>query len=652
MNPADSQTLYAAIGHVFGNSQNGVYKSTDGGASWTKLGGGLPASNVGRISLATTAADSQKVYASIVYNASSSGGGASTLGVYRSDDGGANWSSYYPGSIHSSYGWYLNTIAVSPTNADVAFTGGLYLQRTTNGGSTWTDVQGSQHVDFHALAFDASGRVLAGNDGGFYRSTNLGSSWTIKNEGLGIIQFYAGLSLNPNNQYILYGGTQDNGTLKRTGPDKDDWEGIFGGDGGWTGVKPGSASTVFCEYQGSGTLYRSTNSGGSFSYAGSGINSGDPNCFLCPYDFSPANPNHMLYATNRFYKSTNGGTAWSSISSDLTSGGGAAVRSFAIAPSDADVVYAGTNDGGVLVSFNGGSSWNQRLMNVPGWPRVMRQIAVDPNDPATAYLAVGFFGEDQILKTDDYGVTWDSIDGDLPDIPVNTVALDSRFMPTVIYIGTDCGVYRSADDGATWVKAGEGLPNCAVVDLKVDTANDRLLAATQGRGLWESELSYHLFLRRGNVNLGSGSASDVLLVNGSAGDGERVYSTTTGSPVTMTIAAPPAGPNPADFAMYLITYEPGPSDAAEQPFNIGTSCMAMPLSNGHAMVPPFTIVNTVGYETALGYPLIPAASPAPAEIFSLPGLPLGTYTFQGYIFDNGSAGPNFSLTNAIVLKVL
>jgi photosystem II stability/assembly factor-like uncharacterized protein len=492
MDPSDPQTLYAAIGHIFGDSRNGVYKSSDGGASWTKLTGGLPTSGVGRISLAVTPANPQRIYASIVHNCDSQGNGASTYSVYRSDDGGQTWVSKYPGSIHSSYGWYLNIITASPTDANVAFVAGLELYRTTNGGDSWSGVQGSQHVDFHAIGWDAAGRLLTGNDGGFYRSANLGATWTPLNEGLGLLQFYAGLSLDPTNSLTIYGGTQDNGTLKRTGPALDDWESLIGGDGGYTGVNQSSPNIVFGEYQGSGSLYRSTNYGGSFGYAGSGINSGDSNCFVSPYEFDPANPNHMYYATYRMYESTNGGTAWSPISGDLTGGGGAAIRGFAVAPSNSNTLYAGTNDGRVQVSFDAGRTWNLSLVDVPGWPRVMRQFAVDPDDDMRAYLAVSYFGEDQILGTADGGASWVPLDAGLPDVPVNTVALDPRYEPKTIYLGTDAGVWRSADEGTTWSLFGEGLPNCAVIDVRVDTANNRLVVATQGRGMWQLDLPERL----------------------------------------------------------------------------------------------------------------------------------------------------------------
>jgi photosystem II stability/assembly factor-like uncharacterized protein len=484
MDTANASILYAGIGHVFGDSRNGIYKSINGGSGWNKLGGGLPNTDVGRISLATTPANSIRIYASIVRACDSSGGGASTLSVYRSDDSGLSWVSKYPGSIHATYGWYLNVIIASPSNPDIAFVGGLYLYRTTNGGDSWTDVMGIQHVDFHALIFDAQERLLSGNDGGVYRSSNLGDQWTVLNNDLGIVQFYAGISVDANDPSTIYGGSQDNGTIKKIGNEKDDWIILLGGDGGYTGIKPDDSSIVFAEYQQTGNLFKSNNYGSNLTRSATGIDVTDPNCFVPPYEFDPGNPDYMYYATNRFYKSINTGDSWAVISNDLTGGNGAAVRGFAIAPSDSSVIYAGTNDGRILVSFDGGSNWELRLINIPGWPRIMRQFAVDPANHLNAFLAVSFFGVDQILMTQDGGINWISMDNNLIDIPVNTICLDPRYGLQVLYIGTDSGVFHSTDSGNTWELYGQGLPHCAVNDMKIDAVNNHLIIATQGRGMW------------------------------------------------------------------------------------------------------------------------------------------------------------------------
>lgn len=157
--------------------------------------------------------------------------------------------------------------------------------------------------------------------------------------------------------------------------------------------------------------------------------------------------------------------------------------------------------------------------------------------------------------------------------------------------------------------------------------------------------------RFGNVNLGNGSREVVLRFNGSAGDEWRVCTIPSGTAAALALEAPSAGPNPADFSLYVIPYEPGYVDTALQPYSIGTSCMPMPLSNGNVKPLPYTVANTIGYPTMLGYPILPGIPPAPCTIFDLPSVPPGIFAFQGYIFDNGSVGYGVSLTNAIVLKV-
>jgi len=479
--PADPSTLYAAIGRIFGDPDNGIYKTTDGGASWSKLAGGLPTSNVGRISVAVAPSLPTRLYALVTRAATASGGNASTLGAYRSDNGGGTWIQIPVPSIQATYGWYLSVVSVSPANPDIVFMGGVSLVRSTSAGSSWQTVT-PPHVDMHALTWDAAGRLVCGNDGGAHRTANLGAYWTALNEGFGVIQFYAGLSTHPTNEHFILGGTQDNGSNLRDS-DNTTWAQVFGGDGGWTQVDQSAPNRLFVEYQGTGNLYRSTNGGGNFSWSGNGINYTDRNCFLPPYLIDPTNPDRMLYATHRVYRSVTGGSSWSPISGDLTNGSGA-IRTLAFAPSDPDVVYAATNDGNVLVSFDGGSSFDLIASGVPGWPRVTREIFVDPTDPLTMYLAVAHYGEAQVRRTRDGGQTWEALDDTLPDVPVNTVAVDVRGPRPVIYAGADAGLYRSLDAGDSWDRFGEGLPNAAVIDLQLDIGRGWLIAATQGRGAW------------------------------------------------------------------------------------------------------------------------------------------------------------------------
>ena len=160
-----------------------------------------------------------------------------------------------------------------------------------------------------------------------------------------------------------------------------------------------------------------------------------------------------------------------------------------IAPSDSQTVYAATNDGRVLVSTNGGVDWTLSLTDIPGWPRVTRELAVDPLDDSVAYLAVAQFDEDQVRMTTDRGQTWTAIDGNLPDVPVNTVAVFNDSIKSAVFAGTDTGVYMSCDADGQWTEVGTNLPHAPAIDLIVDENFDRLIVATLGRGTWSIGLS-------------------------------------------------------------------------------------------------------------------------------------------------------------------
>lgn len=480
IDPQNPSVLYAGIGRIFGDARNGVYKSVDGGTTWARLAGGLPTSGVGRISVAVAPSDPSVVYALLTRPSTSRGGSATNIGGFRSTDGGDTWQSH--GSVsQATYGWYLSIISVKPDDENIVFYGGLTMNRFINGsGATVTP----PHVDIHAMAWDAAGRFVVGDDGGVHRSDNLGSSWISLNDRLGTTQFYAGLSTHPTNELFLMGGLQDNGTNRRTTASTA-WITILGGDGGWTQLDRTRPNIVFAESQGTGNLRRSTNGGSSFSFWGSGL--AGRNAFLPPYVIDPNNADRMLYATHQVYERTAGMTSWRAISGDLTNGSGA-IRALAIAPSDSNVVYAATNDGNVLRSDDAGHTFTLLLNDHAGWPRVTREIVIDPRDAMTMYLAGATFGVDQVRRTTNGGLTFESLDGSLPDIPVNVIAVDTRSSPPIIYAGTDAGLLYTTDEGVVWRRYGPGLPNAPVIDIILEPTQARIVLGTQGRGAWSAPL--------------------------------------------------------------------------------------------------------------------------------------------------------------------
>ncbi len=485
IDPVNPSIVYAAIGYIFGSASNGIYKSIDGGDSWTKLAGGLPTATVGRISLAISPSNPQRLYTLITNPCSATGGNASSMGAYRTDNAGATWTQIGTGVSQATYGWYLSFVSVHPTTPDTAFFGGLNLSRTVNAGASYSNVT-PPHVDMHGAAWDAQGRLLVADDGGLHRSANNGTNWQSLNVGLGVVQIYAGLSTHPTDPNIMFGGMQDNGSNRRN-TDTLNWTSVTGGDGGWTQIDQLNPSRVFTESQGTGVLYRSTNGGASFSGAGGGISG--RNCFLPPFIIDPNNSDRVLYGTERVFRSLNGGSNdWVAISPDITASTDAAIRALAIAPSDSNVVYAATNNGRVLISTDGGFNFTLILSGIPGWPRVTREIFVDPGDAMTMYLAVAAFGETQVRRTRDGGQSWEPLDLTLPDVPVNVVAADSRCGRPILYAGSDVGVYRSVDDGATWAPYATGLPTASVTDLRLEPWRDRLVVGTMGRGAWSVDI--------------------------------------------------------------------------------------------------------------------------------------------------------------------
>lgn len=487
LDPSDPERIYASFGNVFGHQGNGIFRSDNGGRSWKRLPIGELSAIIGRISLAIAPSDPDRIYALIalpVSSATTGGfapGGASTLGLFRSDNGGESWQRLDPGNPQSSFGHYYSTIAVHPDDENRFVIGGLTLLASEDGGLTYADVT-PPHVDQHDAAFDAAGRLVVASDGGVHRSSDFGQTWVNLNNRLGTVQFYPGLALHPTDRDVVLGGTQDNGTNLRTGSGGR-WLSIFGGDGGWCLIRPDDPDTMYYQFQGVGNLVRSRDGGLSFEQIDSGIADGDRTAFQAPVVFDPTDAEHMFYATQAVYESFDGGTSWVAISGDLV-GHPWAIRSLAVAPSDPAMLYAVTSDGGLHVSDDGGHGFSRTRGDVGGWPRIMRQIAVDPQDARTAYVADMRFGGGKVLRTTDAGETWVSLAGNLPDVPVATIAVRRTGQTRQLFAGSDAGVYLSGDEGASWTGFGRGLPNAPVMDIVVDDGRGRLVASTLGRGVW------------------------------------------------------------------------------------------------------------------------------------------------------------------------
>ncbi len=516
MHPDSSQVLYCVAGYPWGSSSNGVYKSTNGGTSWTKLSNGLPSSSTqGRQALAISPSSPTTVYVGISKTLS---GGAGLLGVYRTTDAGASWSlrASTP-NFYGGQGWYNNVLAVHPTDPNTIYASGIDLYKSSNGGSSWTQLTywyyspgHSQyaHADHHALAFHPSNpnTVYAGTDGGLFRSTNGGTSWTGLNNGLATFQFYAmGNSLLAPSE--CFGGTQDNGTNKYTGSTS--WSEVYGGDGGYCVVDYTNPNIVYAETQ-MGSHVKSTNGGVSWYSIQTGISG--YGAWVTPVVMEPTNPQVLYTATRKVYKTTNGGSNWSAISSDLTS---YYISTLAVAPSATNTIYAGCEGGGrVYKTTNGGMNWSSAYSGLPS--RYVTRVAVHPSDANTVYATVSGYGSGHVYKSTNGGSSWSNLSTGLPDQPVNDIVIDGAD-PSMLYAGTDLGVYRSTNGGSSWASFSTGLPNVVVDDLALHPTAGTLRAATHGRGMWEVSIgtpSLTVTSPNGGEEWGEGGTSEITWSTG------------------------------------------------------------------------------------------------------------------------------------------
>ncbi|MCA9751491.1 MAG: glycosyl hydrolase, partial [Gemmatimonadetes bacterium] len=474
----------------YGGDGSGIWRSTDGGTTWAELTAGLPAGpGVGRIGLALAPSSPLTLYA--IYADASPG---YFLGVYKTTNGGTTWTQTNDGAlvdVYASYGWWFGNLRVDPADANRVFVLGFDFWRTTNGGSSWSFAGGSMHVDHHGLAFAPGGTIWEGNDGGVYRSTNGGTAWT-QVANLAITQFY-GVEVDEQFPERRYGGAQDNGTIRTLTGASDDWQQIFGGDGLQCRVDPGNDQNVWVEYQ-YGNLFRSTNGGTTFQSATSGL-IGRRNWSM-PYELHPVNAQTLFAGTDRVHRSTNGAAGWTSISPDLTDGDGGlggyvfgTITTLAVSPSDPARILIGTDDANVWMTLNGGTNWN-RLDKPPIPERWITRAAFDPFDHDVAYVTVSGFRwneyEPHVLRTTDRGFTWSDISGNLPQAPVNDIVPDP--LTGALYVASDFGVYVTNDLGATWSALGTGLPNVVVTDLELHQPSRTLTAATFGRSQWTFDL--------------------------------------------------------------------------------------------------------------------------------------------------------------------
>lgn len=499
-----------------GSEKGGVFKSIDGGRTWKKLASGLPAL-VGRIGVKVAPSNGNVVY---VIAESKEGM------LYRSDDGGETFKEVSRDARIVSRGFYYTDLRVDPTDENRIYAVASTLFVSIDGGRSFRSITGRTHIDYHALWIDPKNpeRMWQGQDGGIAVSYDRGETWeAVNNIPLG--QFYHVHADNRSPFYWVMGGLQDNGSW--TGPSRtrepagilnDDWRMVSFGDGFGVINHADDPEIYLSESQGGmvvRTDFRSREQQLVRPYAGGAGGPASDSKYRfhwdAPLTLSPHDKSTVYLGGNVVFKSKDFGKTWEKISPDLTTndpekqkaaGGPIAeenttaeyhctIISLAESPARAGVLWAGTDDGNLQTSLDGGKNWTNLIANVPGVPKFSPVSHVEPSRTAatTAYVSFDRHMFDDfrpyLFKTTDGGRSWTSISGNLPASAYVQVVREDPKNPGLVYAGTELGLFASYDGGNQWVSLGlKNLPNVAIHDIVVHPRENDLILATHGRSLW------------------------------------------------------------------------------------------------------------------------------------------------------------------------
>ena len=547
--PGDFNTLYVS-------TQNGqILVTRDGGTVWTTV---YNNASVGRIELAISPNQPTWVYAIAAGDNSTAPAVKGLYGIYKSTDSGASYTMTTDGSVINTMGyaadgsdigkgqgWANITIAVSPTDANTVIVGGVNAWKSTDGGLNW-DIQNiwsrqncgctcqEVHADKHVHKFRSNGDLFEGNDGGIYISTNVGTSWTDKSNGLGIGQLYRlGISKTDKNQTIT--GLQDNGTKLYSSAT---WSDVKSGDGMECIIDYTNPNIQYGTYV-YGQISRTLNHWGSSIHVEPTVGgTAVTGSWVTPYIIDPTN-NLTLYAGyDDVWKTTNQGTAWTKLSNfGLPSG--KHLESIAISNSNTQYIYTASQSK-IFKTTNGGTSWTDITGTLPVSTTDITYIAVKNDDPNTLWVTLSAYTANRVFESTNGGTTWTSISTGLPNIPIHTIVQNNQATTEVeLFVGTELGVYFKKGV-ANWVAYNTGLPNVKVSELEIfydlaDPTLSRLRAATYGRGLWESTIAIASLTApvagtaNTNATICSGLTSNLTLT-GSTGTIQWQQSTTNAGP--------------------------------------------------------------------------------------------------------------------------
>lgn len=538
MHPGNPNMIYAASwqrerkawNFVESGPESTLFKSTDGGETWEKIVNGFPQNKyVGRIGLAVTPAAPDVLYAFLdnqepkpqkkkkkkdkgsdankkLFNTNIKG-----AELYRSNDRGETWfkthEKYLEQRVIYTYGYYFGQVRVSPGNADVVYILGVPLMKSTDGGKTFKDIskQGGiygdngVHADMQALWIDPKDprRLILGNDGGLNISYDAGEAWQ-KINNIPLAQCYT-IHYDDQKPFHIYTGLQDNGINVgpanfQFGSRKTTWKRLLGGDGAFAQTEPGNPDTVYVEMQ-FGYLTRLDRKNREFKF----IKPKSPDKksryrfnWLSPYMVSHHNPYTLYMGAHKMLKSVNRGDTWMEISPDLTDKKNidgdvpyATIVSINESPLQAELLYAGTDDGNVWVKKDSASGWEKINNGLP--KKWVTRIAASRYKKERVYITLTGYREDDfktyVYASEDYGKTWTSIKANLPEEALNVIREDP-VNENILYLGSDLGIYVTLDRGKNWYSLKNNLPTNAVYDLRIHPRDKELMIGTHGRGVF------------------------------------------------------------------------------------------------------------------------------------------------------------------------
>ncbi|MCB9259036.1 MAG: glycosyl hydrolase [Ignavibacteriales bacterium] len=528
VDPRDQNLIYAATwqrhrnvaSYMGGGAGSGIYKSIDGGETWEELKNGIPKGNKGKIGIAISPQKPDVIYTAIELD-------RRTGGVFKSEDRGASWKKMSETVSGATGPHYYQELYASPHQFDKIFLVDVRMQVSEDGGKTFTRMsEKHKHSDNHAIAFREGdpNYLLVGTDGGLYETFDNTETWRFINN-LPVTQFYKVAVDDKEPFYNIYGGTQDNST--QGGPSRtdnvhgirnSDWFLTLYADGHQPATEPGNPNIVYSEWQ-EGNLNRIDISTGEIVYIQPQPEDGEPYerfNWDAPILVSPHKPSRIYFASQRVWKSEDRGDSWTAISGDLTKNQERmnlpimdktwswdapwdflamsnynTITSLAESPIKEGLIYAGTDDGIIQLTEDGGKSWRKiEVGELPGVPKTafVNDIKADLYDANTVYVVLDNhkFGDynPYLLKSADKGKTWKSIKSNLPERTLIWRIVQDHIKPNLMFVGTEFGIFFTLNGGEEWIKLKGGLPTISFRDLAIQRRENDLVGASFGRGFY------------------------------------------------------------------------------------------------------------------------------------------------------------------------